>query len=102
MTTSAAPLTGAQLKLQGLSRASLSRKELLCAARMFAHAIAQKRGSVTIDDVMDAITEQGFAPEDMGNASGSVFRSTDWTCIGWEPSRRASNHARYIRRWRLK
>jgi len=102
MTTSAAPLTGAQLKLQGLSRASLSRKELLCAAKMFAHAIAQKRGSVTIDDVQAELVANGFSSEDLGCAAGALFISKEWECVGFKKSTRTSNRARRILVWKLR
>ena len=96
------PLIGAQLKLQGLSRASLSRKELLCAAKMFAHAIAQKRGSCTIDDVQAELEAQGFTSADLGNAAGGVFRGKDWECVGSRQSKRVSAHARRILVWMLR
>ena len=95
-------VTGEQLKIEGLSRASLSRKELLCAARMFAHAIAQRKTFVTIDDVQAELEAQGFTSADLGNAAGGVFRGKEWECWGSRQSKRALAHARRILVWKLR
>lgn len=94
---------GERLKKEGMERASLNRKELLCAARCFAIGIARKCGSCSIDDVQVELEANGMSSEDLGNAAGSIFTPRrEWEFVCWEPSKRASNHSRYIRRWRLR
>lgn len=94
---SPAAVSPRQLADAGLERAAAHRREALDLARLLAEMLAHKNGSVTADDVFLYLH-----PEALGKAAGAIFRDEQWEFIGWEPSTRASNHARWIRRWRLR
>lgn len=87
-------------KVAGMSIAESNRATLLVTARSAARLIARQKGVVTIDDVVEAMQERGYAM--MGNASGSVFKGSEWLFVNFTPSRRVSNHGRMVRTWRLK
>lgn len=87
-------------KIAGMTLAESHRATLLLTARSAARLIARNKGVVTIDDVVEAMTERGH--DLLGNASGSVFKGKDWEFVRFVNSRRVSNHARIVREWRLK
>ena len=91
------PLRGQQLKDEGMARAALARAGALADARRLAVRIALGRASqtATADDVARSYP-------DLGPAAGSLFKGRDWVWTGeWAASRRASNHRRHNRVWRL-
>ena len=90
-------------KEEGLVTASLTRKDLLDVAKIIAARLAWKNGTVTYDDVFKEMRAQGYHPECMGNAAGSVFRGDQFVFTGeWRKSTRVTNHARVIRVWKMK
>lgn len=92
---------GEKAKVRGLTLAEIHRSSLLMTARSAARLIARSKGSVTIDDVVEAMAERGHGL--LGNASGSVFKGSEWEFTGqWVKSARVSNHARMNRVWKLK
>jgi hypothetical protein len=95
---------GERRKEEGLARAeTLSRKQLLETARLYALRIARRSGTVTYDDVFIEMLRDGLDPAALGNAAGGVFRGREFMFTGgWEKSRRMSNHARVNRIWSLR
>ena len=91
-------MTGSALKQLGLYRVESSNKALVGLARAIAKEICGRVGSVTMDDVR---RELGDLKPTSPNAYGAVFNTDEWQCIGWEPSTLKSNHARFIRRWKM-
>ena len=85
-------------KQLGLYLTESSNKALVGLARNIAREICGRTGSVTMDEVR---RELGDLKPTSPNAYGSIFNGDEWVCIGWEPSTLKSNHARWIRRWRL-
>lgn len=87
----------------GQNLAADNRKMLLSKAREVATTIAVTRPSrtVTADDVQKALIKLGHHPEELGNAAGSIFKvKNTWEADGFELSRRKTNHARRIVRWK--
>ena len=95
---------GEQLKRDGMAKAAENRKGVLELARGIAIGFALSRPTKTCcaDDVIEALIIRGHRPEELGNAAGSIFKRDTWTFTGeWKPSRRPSNHARFVRVWQL-
>src|SRR5262245_9774350 len=94
---------GERGKSHGMDLAAEKRKELLQTVRLAVKGIALTRESreVTADDAANWLVSVGRAPEDLGNAFGSLFRDSDWEFTGeWRESVRSSNHSRANRVWR--
>lgn len=95
------PAAGVANKQLGMSRAGNANKHLVALARREALKLAQF-GVVSIDDVQHALTTQGIVT---GGSSkkrmwmGSVFRTSEWLCIGNMPSRVAANNCRDVKAW---
>ena len=93
---------GEYLKQEGMSRAALSKKELLAYARELAKNIAECLlcKTCSINDVNRELEKQGYPP--LGKAAGSVFITKDWEFTGkYVKSTKASNHARETKLWKL-
>lgn len=89
-----------RLKQRGMAVAAARNDLALEAARTAALELAASRGSVSIDDVRDALADRGI-PFVAGNWLGSVFKGGGWQPTGeWEPARHAGGHRRMIRTWR--
>lgn len=71
----------------------------LDAVRARGRYISMLRGSVTIDDLREWAAQIGIAPTHR-NSWGNIFRGPGWKCIGHEPSKLVSNHARMVSVWR--
>lgn len=92
---------GERRKREGMGRAAENRFHVLRLARAYAKAIAQEKGTVTVDDVYLRLSD--WPRSVLGNAAGSIFKSKEWEWTGrFVKSKRASNHARMIREWKLK
>ena len=89
-------------KRQGMDAAATYRQGLLARAKLIAKQLATDGRSITIDDVVEALAIASDAPQFLGNSSGSVFSGSEWSCCGFTPSTRISNHGRIVRMWRLK
>lgn len=81
------------------------RSEIVNIARTGA-AIAAHRSdnTATIDDAIEYLERAPYwrSAKDLGNSAGSIFKTGDWEFTGqWKPSRRASNHGRHVRVWKL-
>jgi len=87
----------------GIARAKKAHSDVLLEARRLARQEALRRATreVTIDSVMYLLIQRGYESEDLGNAAGSVFKTSEWEFTGrWVKSTRTSNHSRSIRVWR--
>ena len=79
------------------SKSSNSNQVYLAKARQAAHKLAQQKGFVTSDDVVNVVGMPN-AP----SVVGSIFKGSGVTRIGYTPSTRTSTHGREIGVWRLK
>jgi hypothetical protein len=88
----------------GITHAAESKNQLLNKVRAHLRALAASRPNrcVTADDATKYLVEIGEDERALGNAAGSIFHCDGWEPTGcWTPSIRVSNHARYLRVWRL-
>jgi len=92
---------GHYLKERGLDQVEESNVRWIDQMRKFARAHALTNERVTIDDVRGYANAIKFLPEHPG-AYGAVFRGKEWQCIGREPTKVPTSHAREIKIWRLK
>ncbi len=92
-------------KEHGQAAAADRRRFVLDVARSVARDIAQQDPfrRCHADQVMRRLIALDYAPADLGNAAGSVFKTDEWEFAGeWRPSVRVSNHGRRTMVWRLK
>jgi hypothetical protein len=95
---------GERLKESGMAQAedAFCRRKLIADARKIAVEIAERKGSVTADDVFAEMEKRNLNPELLGNAAGSLFRGKEFVFFGdWKKSARVTNHARMNRVWYL-
>ena len=72
----------------------------LAKARNYARHHCEAHGSVTSDDIREAIGEQ---PEGISrNVWGAIWSTGEWEVVGWTHSKRPSSNGRAIRRWTLR
>ena len=91
---------GQRHKRQALERFETIARGWLEEARGYAKRHCQVTGSVTADDVLEAV---GMPPEGIHrNAIGALFTNGEFYPIGHTYSKRPSNHGREIRRWALR
>ena len=92
---------GKQLKLEGMERAAVRRRSDLEIAREIAKKIALSRVSRRCtSDMVRRELSRDYGIESLGNATGSLFKTRDWTFTGdFVQSKLPSNHARIIRVW---
>ena len=91
-------------KRQGMESAALNRPYLLAVARTVAREIALSRPTreVHADDVNYELMTRGIDFQSLGPAAGSIFKTREWDFTGHRiKSKRASNHARELKVWRL-
>ena len=79
------------------SKSSNGNQVYLAKARQTAHKLAQQKGFVTSDDVVN-IVGMPSSP----SVVGSIFKGNGFTRVGYTPSTRNSTHGREIGVWRLK
>jgi len=76
-----------------------SRGEYLAGARLTARILASQHEYITIDMVRDHCPP----PQSIdGRIMGAVFSSSEWECVGYEPSKRKTCHKRPIGQFKLK
>jgi len=93
-------MSGIQLKLEGLGRASKKHADDLWKAQICARWMGYGGQTLTIDDVRDEIERNGWNLE-LGSAAGNVFDREHWQLVCWERSRREARHCGLIGRWVL-
>lgn len=90
---------GQRLQREGQETVAAKNTRFLYDMRVYARSISAERGRVTSDDIRFYATGLGQYPTHH-NCWGGVFRCPGWTCIGREPSKLPSNHARWINVYR--
>ncbi|CAB4203958.1 hypothetical protein UFOVP1480_38 [uncultured Caudovirales phage] len=90
-------------KNRGMKIAAESRNELLAVAQQIAIEIGKTQKFVTMDDVYKLMLLRGLPPQQLGNASGSVFKNQRiWIWSGQvRKSHRVSTHGHLQRLWEL-
>lgn len=87
---------------KGMQQAADNNASLLKFARKLAVEIAEKKGTVTMDDIAFALHSRGISIFALGNAAGSVFRGKQWQFTGQlVKSVREHSHGNLLRCWRL-
>lgn len=91
-------------KEAGMHQAAANKASLLAVARQVAIEVAQRKGTVNMDDVQFELHRRGISIRALGNAAGSVFTDkTRWQFTGeYVKSSRVHAHGNLIRCWRLK
>ena len=85
--------TGEQLRDAGVAKVYKNHSAWVDKARSTAKAIAAWRGSVSIDEVLEACPR----PESVHpNATGSIFREKCWKRVGYTQSKSPAAHARVV------
>lgn len=105
MSTTMDLFAGIEARDRGMELAESSRSGLVAELRSRLAYLARQRASRTAnaDDFEALLGLMGKKHSDLGNAAGSIFHSAEWEWTGeFVPSRRVSNHGRFIRTWRLK
>lgn len=82
-------------KIHGQELAASAHEAELAMARDMAIKISALKGEVTIDDIRDNLPRVEF-----GNWAGSIFKGSEWVCIGFAQARHKNSHARIVRRWK--
>jgi len=88
---------GEKAKEHGLAQVEEHSRDWLDYARTIARYVAQRHGSVTVDDVREKI----LAAPPSSHIWGCIFHGPSWEFVGYEKSRILSNRARRIARWKL-
>jgi len=86
----------------GMLLAGSNKPELIDRVRHHLERVALMKPDrcVSIDDCAELLEREHVS---LGAAAGTVFKYDAWEFTGeWIPSSRKSNHARPVRRWRLK
>jgi hypothetical protein len=93
---------GEDLRDEGIRKASeaKARADSFEAACKISVALGRVFGIVDADDVRKAMEDRGMDPTPLGNASGGIFKGSDWEPAGYRNSERAGSHARTIHVWR--
>ena len=63
--------------------------------------LAKQNGTVTADQVQQEIAKFGYTSHNLGNAAGSIFRSSRFRKVGEVKSTRPGNRGRKIAQWEL-
>lgn len=94
---------GAELKEEWMALAASTRADRLVLARNVARQLpGAKAEGITSDDVWKEMIARGVY-EELGGASGSLFKGGDWKWTGkFRRSTKVSNHARMVMVWVLK
>ena len=79
------------MKAKAQSKGSNSSQVYLAKARQAAHKLAQQKGFVTSDDVVNVV-----GMPNSPSLVGSIFKGNSFTRVGYTPSTRNSTHGRDI------
>ena len=89
--------SGKQLKLDVMRHHEATKADYLAAARSFAIYYSQIHGSVSINEVREAVP----VPDDVHpSVLGAVFRGHQWQPDGYTVAKHPSAHARTIRTYK--
>jgi len=92
------------LKDVGMAAAADRNKAALKLGQAYVERAARRRynHTATADDAAAGFEMDGFPPNILGNAAGSLFRGKKWRFTGaWKPSERTTNHGHQNRVWQL-
>lgn len=93
---------GEELKMEGMTAASVARPEALQLARSIARELCEQHGSTTADEVGKLLWERHHI-QSLGPAAGSLFKGGQFETTGqMRKSSRKKNHARLLFVWKLK
>lgn len=95
---------GEALKTMGMKHAATSKKDTLELGKLLCRQAAKTRSNktATADDASRGFVALGLPANCLGAASGSLFRSNNWSFTGqWTKSKRVTNHASDLRIWKL-
>jgi len=87
-----------RLKTEGQDRVASHNPDFVELMRSEARAIADRSGTVTIDDLRAFASRTGIEPRHR-NAWGSIFHERGWNIVGYIKSERPESHARRIAVW---
>jgi hypothetical protein len=91
--------TGLQLKLDVMRHHEATKADYLAAARSFAINYSRIHGSVSINEVREAVP----VPDDVHpSVLGAVFRGHQWLPDGYTVAKHPSAHARTIRTYKYR
>lgn len=65
-------------------------------------ALSRDCRTVTADDAQAWLVEHGYDSAALGNAAGSLFKSSAWKLVGYRMSDRISRHRNRVGVWQLK
>lgn len=98
-----ATLTSKQAKEDGMAKAAKNKAALLAYARELATNHPLARVGITMDEVVEALVEEGKSERCLGSAAGSLFKGGSWEFTGERRrSKRMTNHARELKVWKYK
>lgn len=89
---------GERLKSEGQESVELHNENFVADMREVAKRLSRLNGRVTSDELRFHAAHYGLKPKHP-NAWGSIFRGTEWVCVGHTKSTLKSNHARTIKIW---
>ena len=92
-------LTGIKLRDTGIQSVYENNSTWVDQARAAAKSIAVERGSVSIDDVLEAQPRPDHVHP---NATGAVFKERCWAKVGYRQSTNPSARARVVGIYKLK
>jgi hypothetical protein len=97
------PQLAEKWKREALEGAARKHQVLLDVLRPELIKIALSRDDrcVTADDAQAWLIDHGY-PGALGNAAGSLFRSSDWELVGYRPSERTSRNRSIVGVWKLR
>ena len=91
---------GRQLRDEGICRVESNNGSFVEYMRKFAYKIAQRNGTVTINDLRQHANQIGMQPKHP-NAWGSVLRCSWFRPVGFAQAKLPQSHARCIRTWEI-
>ena len=98
-------MTGKQLMMEGIERASEPRRLILLQAQACANTLGLQGEEVSAVQVRDYFDQLNWDWASLGNAAGAIFRSPPdgwrWVPVGWRPTTAKESHTRPVRVWKL-
>jgi len=94
-----------QEKQLGLELIETNNATFLETMRSKARMICRKQGTITADDVREYYEQHKHELQiepTSPNTWGAIFTTKEWEWVGYQKSKRVSNHSRPIGVWRLK
>lgn len=93
-------MTGQSLKAEGLARVTFNNQDFIDLMRKKATTYAKRYGRVDANYLRKYAIERGLEPRSV-NVWGAIFRSPEFTQVGWTVATTPSCHGRNIKVWAL-